>query len=161
MDAQTLTLHRFTLGYLKRLAEDVKNEDLARQFHPGQNHPAWLLGHLSVTADGGLRLLGGAPYAPRNWRLLFGPGTQPAAQRGLYPDKHELLSVVESGYAALTEQLGAASSEKLREAHAFEPLKAVLPTVEDLLAHLLVTHLMLHAAQLSQWRRNYGLPPLF
>lgn len=161
MDAQTLTLHRFTLGYLQRLAADVADADLARQFHPGQNHPAWLLGHLAVTADFGLHLLGGAPRVPRAWRPLFGPGSQPAAQRGLYPGQAELLSAVGAGFAALVEQAAGATPEKLAGDHGFEPLKAALPTVGDMLAHLLVTHLMLHTAQLSQWRRNYGLPPLF
>ena len=36
-----------------------------------------------------------------------------------------------------------------------------LPTVGDLLAHLLTTHSAYHLGQLSTWRRAAGLPEVF
>jgi hypothetical protein len=37
-------------------------------------------------------------------------------------------------------------------------LKGPLPTVGDLLAHLMTTHEAAHLGQLSAWRRLLGLP---
>jgi uncharacterized damage-inducible protein DinB len=39
-------------------------------------------------------------------------------------------------------------------------LQKELPTLGDILGHLMTTHPSLHLGQLSTWRRVIGLPPV-
>ena len=88
-------------GYARQLTADIPDEEFAEEPVPGLNHPAWILGHLTVTADFGLHLLGEKPVAPDGWAALFAPGTVPDPQRATYPTKGEFLSAYEAGHAAL------------------------------------------------------------
>src|SRR5688500_6942528 len=45
-----VTVNRFLVGYCKMLVGDLDDERLAEQPLPGVNHPAWILGHLTVVA---------------------------------------------------------------------------------------------------------------
>lgn len=143
-------------GYARELVADVPDEEFAEEPVPGLNHPAWILGHLTVTADFGLGLLGQKPVAPEGWGPTFAPGSVPDPNRGNYPTKAELLNAYEAGHAAL-----AAAAAQLDDARAATPnpiasLKARFPTLGDLLAHLLTTHEATHLGQLSAWRRTMG-----
>lgn len=161
MFAQATTLNRFALGYLEQLVADIDDAQLAGQHFSGQNHPAWVLGHLAVVADYGLSLVGQPARNPKAWRVLFGPGSKPVADRSQYPAKGELVTAVAAGYQSLAEQASAADRAALAVPHTFPPLLAALPTRADMIAHLLTTHFALHLSQISQWRRQAGKDPLF
>jgi uncharacterized damage-inducible protein DinB len=143
-------------GYARELVADVPDEEFAEEPVPGLNHPAWIIGHLTTTADFGLHVLGQKPVAPEGWGPTFAPGSVPDPNRGTYPTKAELLNAYEAGHAAF-----AAAAAQFDDARAAAPnpvagLKARFPTLGDLVAHLLTTHEATHLGQLSAWRRTMG-----
>jgi hypothetical protein len=156
-----IQVNRFLMGYLRRLIEDLADERLAEQPHAGVNHPAWILGHLALTADSVQALLGAQKTAPADWASLFGSGSKPNTSRSAYPSKDELVHAVEHNFEQLRQRVVLATAEQLSQPNPHARTKAGLPTVKDVLAFLLTGHLGVHLGQLSAWRRLIGLPPMF
>ncbi len=156
-----LTLFAFNLSYGKLLVADVPDEQLAEQPAEGFNHPAWVLGHLTVSTDFGLEALGQPHAAPKDWHAVFDPGQVPSPERSLYPPKAELVAGYEAGHRRLAEAVRRhADPRRLDRSNPIESLRAAMPTLADLLAHLLTTHEATHLGQLSAWRRQLGFPPV-
>lgn len=151
-------LYAFVLKYCRLLTADLSDEQMTIQPMPETNHPAWILGHLAIATDSAARLLGERPACPPEWRTKFGPGSVVVTDRGAYPDKAELLAAIEAGHARVAEVAATVSDERLARPHGLPILKEELPTVGDLLAHLMTTHPATHLGQLSAWRRMLGLP---
>src|SRR5262245_51351068 len=68
------------------LTADVPDDRMAEQPWPGCNHPAWVLGHLLLLD---LIILGrlevsGAPTPEPGWDGVYGPGSSPQGDRGVY-----------------------------------------------------------------------------
>src|SRR5262249_9370889 len=94
-----IKVNSFLMGYCRRLLADIPEERMAEQPLPGVNHPAWILGHLAVTADFAAGLLGADKTLPQEWGPLFVPGSKPSAIRGSYPSKDKLLAALEQRFA--------------------------------------------------------------
>jgi hypothetical protein len=156
-----IQVNLFLMQYCRTLVKDIPDERMAEQPHEGVNHPAWILGHLSLTGDGALGLLGVQKSLPPEWATLFGRGSKPSTARSTYPSKAELLETVEQKYAKARQKAAAATPELLSQPNANARLKETLPTSKDLVAFLLTGHLAGHLGQLSAWRRMIGLGPLF
>lgn len=155
------TLYAFLLEHARRLVADIDDARFADQPAPGLNHPAWLLGHLAIVSDAGLGLLGQPRESPRGWRELFGKTSTPRPDRRHYPGKEELWSAYESGHGRLAEAARNAPADGMDVPQPLEFLRPGLPTVGDLIAHILTTHEAMHLGHLSSWRRQVGLPYLF
>jgi hypothetical protein len=156
-----IQINQFLVRYSRTLVADIGDERMAEQPQAGINHPAWVLGHLGLTAGRGLALLGVPETLPKGWTTLFGRGSKPTNSRAGYPSKDELLQAIERGYQQLREMAVGASPEKLSQPNPNPMLKEALPTVGGLITFLLTGHVGLHLGQLSMWRRLIGLPPLF
>ena len=158
-----LTIYAFLLDYGTNLASDIDDARFADQPSPGVNHPAWLFGHLALSTDYALGLLGGERRLRRSWTKNFGPTSVPKSDRSAYPEKGELLEAWMSGHRAVDAAVGASTGLDLDRPHEFElgTMATTLPTVGDLLAHLLTSHEAAHLGHLSNWRRQVGLPYLF
>lgn len=143
-------------GYARQLVTDVPDEEFAEQPAPGLNHPAWTLGHLIVTADYTLQLLGARPTAPDGWGTLFNPGTVPDPNRGAYPSKGELMNAYEAGHGAVNAAAAAADPNQMARPNPSEGMRARFPTLGDFVGYLLTTHEAGHLGQLSAWRRMMG-----
>jgi len=154
-------VNQFLLGYCRLLSTDIADERLAEQPAAGVNHPAWILGHLAVTADSTGRLLGQEQSLPQGWHKMFGPGSQLTTVRSDYPSKEELLSALEQCFARLRESAAAATPAQLATPTTIPRLRQGLPTTADVVAFLLTGHFGVHLGQLSTWRRLIGIPPLF
>lgn len=152
------TLYAFVLKYCRLLTADLSDEQMTRQPVPGTNHAAWILGHLAIGTDSAARLLGARPACPPEWRTKFGPGSVVVTDVNAYPGKGELLAAIEAGHARVAELAATAEAERLARPHGLPILKEELPTVGDLLGHLMTTHPATHLGQLSAWRRMMGLP---
>ena len=149
------------MQYCRTLLADIPDGRMAEQPVPGVNHPAWVLGHLALTADGTLEKLGGQKALPASWGALFGAGSKPSDARGDYPPKDELLRAFEQSYQQLRQKAATAGPEQLSQPTANPRAKETLPTMREVVAFLLTGHLGVHLGQLSSWRRMIGLPPLF
>ncbi len=156
-----IQINLFLMGYCQRLVGEIADERLAEQPVAGVNHPAWILGHLAWTADGALGMLGAQKALPAEWETLFGRGSKPSAQRGLYPAKDDLWRAVEQGYQQVRQKAATASPEQLSRPTTNPRAKETLPTLKEMVAFLMSGHMGVHLGQLSSWRRMIGLPPLF
>jgi hypothetical protein len=154
------TLYAFTHYYCHKLTDDLDDAQIATQSAAGINHPAWILGHLAIAIDYALQCVGERGICPPEWHKLFGPGSKPSTDRAAYPSKAEMLTVIDAGHARVSELARSADPERMAKRHTvpFEFLQQNLPTVGDLLAHLMTTHVAVHLGQLSAWRRLMGLP---
>ena len=153
----TIVAFRFTLRFANLLVADIDDDQMARQPHPGMNHPAWVLGHYAIGADFVAQLLGQPMLTDDDWMATFGPGSTPTSDRSAYPSRDALLEVVNNTHVRAIEFMATATPEQLAAANETPFFPDVFPTVGDLLTHLLTTHAALHLGQLSAWRRCVGL----
>ncbi len=149
------------IQYLRMQVAEIADERMAEQPLAGVNHPAWILGHLAYSADGGRALLGAEKRLPASWTTLYGPGSKCSALRGDYPAKDDLVNAVCDGFERLREAAATATSEQLSRPSTNPRMKDALPALKDGVAFLLTGHLGVHLGQLSTWRRMIGLPHLF
>jgi hypothetical protein len=149
------------IQYLRMLVAEVADERITEQPLPGVNHPAWILGHLAYSADGGRALLGAEKKLPATWTTHYGPGSKCSGLRSDYPSKDDLVNAVCDGFERLREEAAAATGQQLSKPSANPRMKDALPTIKDGVAFLLTGHLGVHLGQLSTWRRMIGLPHLF
>jgi hypothetical protein len=156
-----IQVNLFLMQYCRMLVGDILDERMAEQPLVGINHPAWILGHLAWTADGSLAMLGAPKTLPTEWATLFGAGSKPSAERGVYPSKDNLLRAVEQGYQQVRQRAASAGPEQLSRPTTSPRVKEALPTLNEMVAFLLSGHMGVHLGQLSSWRRMIGLPPMF
>jgi hypothetical protein len=155
-----LTLNNFVISFAHQLANGIEDSQLDDIAAPGMNSPRWIYGHLVVAANMGLQVLGKPLECPESWMKAFGPGSDPATPPNPAPDRAELLRRFDASHAALREAVKALTPEQRASPSSFAKAAKLIPTLGDLLGHLLTTHAMLHLGQLSAWRRLRGLPPV-
>lgn len=141
-----IPVNLFLMQYYRMLLADIPDERMAEQPVAGVNHPAWILGHLAVTADGSLEKLGGQKMLPPAWSTLFGLGSKPTPSRGDYPSKDELVRAVEQTYQDLRQKPATANPEQLSRPTTNPRAKQALPTLKELVVFVLSGHLGVHLA---------------
>jgi hypothetical protein len=156
-----IKINLLLIQYLRMQVAEITDERMAEQPVAGVNHPAWILGHLAYSADGGRALLGAEKKLPASWTAQYGPGSKCSTLRSDYPSKDELVGAVCDGFERLREAVASASPEQLARPSTNPRMKDALPAVKDGIAFLLTGHLGVHLGQLSTWRRMIGLPHLF
>lgn len=157
-----LPLFDFALGYCRRLAADIREDEMSLQPVAGVHTPVWILGHLATTLDYGLKPLGQPMLCSKRWHVQFGPGSSDTAKLEAPPTKEELLQAIAAGHAALLAASITADPVAMNQPHGLAVLaNSPIQTVGDLIAHLMTTHFATHLGQLSVWRRVTGRPPLF
>lgn len=162
MFAQETTLFQFMLGYLQQLVANMPEDALHRPVAGAVNPPAYVLGHLAISNDFTLQILGQPTVCPPEWHEAFGPGSSPAKMKIAYPSKQELLTAIATGHARVCEAVKTASPEALAQPQSFPFFKGTpIKTLGDCVALLMTTHFSLHIGQLSLMRRQLGQPPLF
>jgi hypothetical protein len=161
MFARERTLNNLMRHFAKSLVKDIDDADMATQPFEGANHPAWILGHIVVSTDGVLKLLGQEPTAPPEWQSLFGRGSSVSTDRSIYPSKETLIASLETAFDRANSAASDANEDQIAGPHQLEMLQRGLPTKGDLIALLLTTHVAQHLGQLSAWRRAMGRPAMF
>lgn len=156
---EEIKILRFMQGYGDSLLADIEPEDMCRQPVAGINHPAWIIGHLAIAADGHSKYAGGEPRLEA-WHDRFNFGTKMTENLSDYPAKDELMREWHEANARLITAVSSANAAML-DAPTQGPLGQSLPTVGDFLAFSMTGHTSLHLGQLSAWRRADGRPPLF
>lgn len=138
------------------LVEDLREDQMCRQTAAGENHPAWILGHLLL---GDIYLLSmlkvrelSADFA--TFLSKYGPASNPVSTLEHYDSKHFLVErLTETGFLRL---------DAVRQMRNFDQ-----PTPDETLAErqptighhlqILVFHEGHHCGQISSWRRAQGL----
>jgi hypothetical protein len=142
----------FLLQQYERWFADLEDKHRAQEPAPGAKTAGWLLGHLTITGDFARKLCGLPPIAPKEWRLLFAPGTVPSRDPDSYPPMKALIDTFRAVYSDLAANAPTASPEVLELANPFEPARAAFPTAGAFATYLLTGHLGYHLGQLSLWR---------
>jgi hypothetical protein len=138
------------------LVEDLQPEQMCRQSAAGENHPAWILGHLLLGDIYLLSMLKVRELSTDFSELLskYGPNSNPVSTPDDYDSKDFLVE-------RLTET-GSLRTGALRQMKDFdqptpdETLARTQPTVGHHL-QILVFHEGYHCGQLSSWRKAQKL----
>ncbi|MEM1068464.1 MAG: DinB family protein [Planctomycetota bacterium] len=141
------------------MAEEIPDEhfNVARG---GSNSPKWITGHLALAMNFGLNILGEPTEAIAEMMPSYGPGSPGGAVED-DKTKEMLVQHMRTVGDQLKEKVAVAEPSQFDAPNETPFLADALPTAGDLLAHVYTTHIALHTGQLSQIRREIGLPSLY
>ena len=144
--------------YATLLLDDIPDGQMCQQPGSMVNHPAWSLGHITLSLEQGAMAIGMPSSLPEKWRTLFGLGSKPTPNRADYPGKAELVRAYDAQHQRISARLETLSAEELQEPNEGEGARGLLPTVGDALLFVATAHAGVHLGQISAWRRLMGLP---
>lgn len=148
---------RFLLKLAEKVMAGLDDSHRALEPKPGVKTAGWLVGHLTVTGDFARRLCGRKPLAPKEWRAMFNPGTQPSHDATTYPPMTELIAMFRAVYTDLCDAAATADAATLAAPNSYEPARPDYPTAADFVPYLISGHLGYHLGQLVAWRGAAGL----
>jgi hypothetical protein len=156
-----MAINRFLVACLQEVAADIPAERVNERA-PGNGHPPlWVLGHLAICGELGLRFCGESLEHPR-WLRRFGPGSNDEITDPEQYSKAEFLLHIAECYPRLSAAARTVPSDMLAEPHGVDLLaNSAISTRGQLISHLLTSHFAFHLAQLSAWRRAAGFAHLF
>jgi hypothetical protein len=144
----------------ERMLSDFKTpEQWTHQVQPGVNHALWFAGHMASTDNFFISVL--APEKAKDMaehNRLFGVGSQPVSDSGVYPPPEKVLDEMRERRSVLLGILDSFSEEDFS--------RPTPPGTPDFLRNFAavfeaaVWHEGLHTGQLSMARRAIGCPPL-
>lgn len=141
---------------LHRFVDDLTSSEYLHRPVPKANCVAWLIGHLTLTDQYAIGILGGKPpQLPEGFDKTFSrdAGCPEAAEFG---DVSTLMAAFDQTHNALIEAVKAAPPEKFAEKR--ESKMPMFATVGSSLMFLAL-HGAMHAGQISIIRRSLGKPP--
>ena len=154
------------LGLVANACEPINPDQFAR-FPKGQdgnpvhtNHPAFVIGHLSLYPASALNLLGhdtGPATPPDGWAELYKAGVEcHDGDTTTYHPKDELLSFFKASHDHVLSMIAGTDDEVFLRDHPNESTRAHFRTIGIMTNFYFTSHVMLHAGQLSAWRRMMG-----
>ena len=150
-------LYGFNLRYAEMLVNDVSDEQMTEQPGGVINHPAWSLGHLTVSADRLGQLLGLDSDLPEGWSETFKTGGEPSGDGAAYPGKEEILGALKEQHDRNTVAANDFDASRFAEPHPDEGSRKYFPTIGDMVVFMMTSHEMDHLGQIAAWRRAMGL----
>ena len=143
-----------TLGLLS----DVPQDKLTHQPCAAGNHAIWIAGHIAYADDVFRSNLGNKPArCSDNWVKLFGMGSTPQADAGVYPSLSEVRNALADNREGLLAWFGSMNAEELAK-----PLPEDFRTFAANFGMLMTSiawHEGLHTGQLTVVRKSLGLAP--
>ncbi|HEY4259188.1 MAG TPA: DinB family protein [Schlesneria sp.] len=156
-----IAINEFQCKGFEKVAADISEQSF---FEAGAGHghsPAWIIGHLALSAEAGMQSFGRAITHPE-WSSLFGPGTRGLVDPSESLSKEILQLVLLENYRQLREFATNASPEAMSQTHRVPFFRGTsIKTVGDCITLLLTSHFGFHLSQLSSCRRAAGFGPLF
>jgi len=158
---------RLSLSYAEKLLPGIEAERFGRFAIVGgqvvvSNHPAFVLGHLSLYPARILRQLGtdkGTVDVPTGFEAVFSKDAhcEDDPDGSIYPPKDEIVEAFLKGYRTVIERLREIDEATLQGENPNEAMRGRFPTLGSMHAFYCGGHLMVHLGQLSAWRRMEGL----
>lgn len=146
------------LRYALALVSDLSDEQFVLRPGGNMNHPAWILGHVSLYHPATVQLLAGTSFDdPKNDRLFGFAGFGPLDDIREYGSKQAVVSRFEQGHEQVAGALLKAKPEDLKRPPSLERWAKSYPTVEFMLPDLIIFHESMHIGQISIWRRAAGM----
>jgi hypothetical protein len=152
---------KMTRGYAEALTKDIPADKFASMPHPTMNHPAFIIGHLSIYPNRLFQILGKPEKVVEKagFADLFAAGKPCVDQPGHYPHKDEIVSYFFERYQAIADEVATLPDETFLGENPMQGrMKELLPNLGSALIFMLHNHTMMHLGQLSAWRRAMGLP---
>jgi hypothetical protein len=139
-----------------KMVDGIPPDKLCHQPVPGANHALWVLGHLACSDDYFATSLGGRDSViDPKWQELFGMGSKPVADPGVYPSPEEIMAGLEKARQSMLETFREMGEQKLTSATP-DDWQAFAPTYAAVMGSI-AFHEGFHAGQLSAVRRSLGL----
>ena len=151
------------LMYGRMLVEDIPAEKFHRLPQANMNHPAFLLGHITISTDQALAALGQPELGvtPEGYVDLFENGRECVDEEGRYPARDEIVSYYGQRHEQAVEAIRWTPDEVFqRENPASGRLREMFPTVGAVVNFAVNCHHMGHLGQISAWRRVMGMGPV-
>lgn len=138
------------------LVEDLRDEQMCLQSVAGENHPAWIFGHLLLADTYLLSMLKVQELSANFSDLLskYGPNSKPNSNIEYYDSKHFLVEKLSETNVLRLEAIS--QMKNLDQPIPDEILSQTQPTIGHHL-QILVFHEGHHCGQLSSWRKLQGL----
>lgn len=156
-----IAVNEFQLSQFARVVADLDEGTL---FQPGLGHghpPVWILGHLAITGEMGLMLLGDK-IQHRAWLPLFGPGSSDDVPQREELTLATLRQLIPETYRELRHLAAAADPAAMQQPHGIKLFEnSPIQTVGHSVTLLLTNHFGFHLSQLSSCRRAAGHKALF
>lgn len=150
-------LYTVMRSVLTDMVRDIPEADFQKLPIGGGNSPNWILGHLALCNEFGLMTMGLPVLRAQEMMPIYGPGSQPTEDVSQLMTKAELVAFFDESSERFLAAVANASPESYSAERENPVLKEQLPTVGDMIGHLLTTHFGLHIGQLSAWRRGRGM----
>ncbi|SMP58844.1 DinB superfamily protein [Neorhodopirellula lusitana] len=160
---------KMSIGYIERLLKDIQPDQFARFASVGgtlvqSNHPAFILGHLSIYPSRIVEELGGDASSiepSEKYLALFSKDATclDDPDNTLYPPMDEVVAKFFAAHQAAIDAVLAADDSALTAENPNERMRAKFATKGGIYAFYLGGHTMLHVGQFSAWRRMQGLGP--
>jgi hypothetical protein len=151
----------YALDYLREQVADVNDADMAQQPPGVVNHPAWVIGHLTITCQMLAGDVAGMPaWLPDDWRERYGTGSKPLPDAARYEPKERLLTMLREAQERTTRAVERLEGSRLDEPFPHAELLYVFPTIRHAIVQVLVGHASMHVGQVAVWRKAMRLPPM-
>ncbi len=158
---------KLSLGYSERLLKDVTQEQFARFASVGgqpieSNHPAFILGHLSLYSCRIVEQLGGDASSIKpsaEFEKVFSHQAKCVddPDGSVYPAMDQIVERYFTGLNRAIATLETADDSLFPVENPNEPMRAKFPTIGAMHAFYVGGHTMMHLGQMSAWRRCVGL----
>ncbi|MEM6978960.1 MAG: DinB family protein [Planctomycetota bacterium] len=158
-----------SVSYLRRLMDGVTPEHFARL--PGRdetrfksNHPAFIMGHLSLYPCRIVSDLAGDASSiqpSEKYQALFSPSATclDDPEGTLYPAMDEIVQKCHAAHELAIETLSGASDDAFDRPNPNERMRSRFATLGSMHAFYMGGHIMIHVGQFSTWRRVMGYGP--
>ena len=153
-------LFRLMQGVLHEYLQPLSEESMRQLPAGGGSSINWIVGHLVLANEFGTALLGHPTKYLDAMSPIYGPGTTPTDDPDVLVPVAELQRRFDETGDAMLRQYADAEAATLQAPQESGLFTDQLPTVDDMMQHLMSTHLAVHVGQISQQRRERGLPPL-
>jgi hypothetical protein len=124
------------------------------------NHPAWVIGHLTVIMQHLGSVVGLAEWLPPGWAGRYDSVTVPVADVSVYESKHDALVMLGDAQRRIADAVAGLPESRLDEPFPDESYRDVFPTIRHAITQVLVGHSAYHVGQVGTWRRAMGLPAI-
>jgi hypothetical protein len=135
------------------LLSQIQRELWFTQPKPFANHIAWHVGHLAVTTNFGLKVLGQELVVSKDWDAMYGRGSVPSDDSAKQPGTSELLAKMNLAHTNLLDAYLHVDESVLAAENILERLRERFPTNGDFAAYLLTSHAGLHVGQIALLRK--------
>ena len=155
-------LHSFAyaLQFLGEQLDGVPSADMVKQPGGIQNHPAWVIGHLTFTCQMIGGVIGIEPWLPDGFEKRYGSGSTPVSNAGAYESKEDALARLGEARDRIIRAVEGLSDAQLAQPFPAPAYRYVFPSIRHALTQVLAGHTAFHIGQISVWRRAMGLPAM-